>query len=107
MPPENSSESEILSIAVWKAVPRMESASLATWSELTSIVAKKGYGRDLLYHDPQGQYILLRYWKSEEARRAAQEDPDMLRCWARLGNEIEIVKVYETLRKVAGENKSS
>jgi len=24
----------------------------------------------------------------------------MLRCWARLGNEIQIVKVYETLSEV-------
>jgi len=107
MPPANSAEKEILSIAVWKSVPSMESMSLATWNELTSIVTKKGYGRDLLYHDPEGQYILLRYWKSEDARRAAQEDPDMLRCWARLGNEIEIVKVYETLSEVAGEKKNS
>ena len=35
--------------------------------------------------------------ESEGARRIAQEDPDMLRCWSRLGNEIQIVKVYETL----------
>jgi hypothetical protein len=25
----------------------------------------------------------------------------MLRCWARLGNEIQIVKVYETLTEVS------
>jgi hypothetical protein len=31
------------------------------------------------------------------------EDPDMLRCWARLGNEIQIVKVYETLTEVGME----
>lgn len=78
----------------------MEAASLATWRQLTSVVTNKGYGRDLLYRDRTGQYLLLRYWKSEDARRSAQEDPDMLRCWARLGNEIEIVKVYETLTGV-------
>jgi hypothetical protein len=100
MAPGNSAESEILSVAVWKAVPGMEAASLKTWRELTSIVTKKGYGRDLLYRDREGQYILLRHWKSEDVRRTAQEDPDMLRCWARLGNEIEIVKVYETLSEV-------
>jgi hypothetical protein len=88
---------EILSVAVWKPVPGSEVASLTTWRELTSILTNRGYGRDLLYRDREGQYVLLRYWKSEEVRRAAQEDPDMLRCWARLGNEIEIVKVYETL----------
>jgi hypothetical protein len=91
---------EILSVAVWTPIPEMEAASLATIRELTSIVNAKGYGRDLLYHDREGNYVFLRYWKSEETRRAAQEDPDMLRCWARLGNEIQIVKVYETLTEV-------
>jgi hypothetical protein len=44
--------------------------------------------------------VLLRYWNSEQARRAAQEDPELLRCWARLGNEIQILKVYEKLDEV-------
>jgi hypothetical protein len=96
--------SEIFSVAVWEPIPGMESASLATLRELSSILSAKGYGRDLLYRDPESHYILLRYWRSEESRRTAQEDPDMLRCWARLGNEIQIVKVYETLSEVPLEN---
>jgi hypothetical protein len=91
---------EILSVALWEPVPEMEAASLATLRELSSIVVAKGYGRDLLYHNRESHYVFLRYWNSEEARRTAQEDPDMLRCWARLGNEINIVKVYETLTEV-------
>jgi len=91
---------EILSVAVWNPIPEMEAASLATFRELDAIVTAKGYGRDLLYRDREGQYVFLRYWKSEEIRRTAQEDPDMLRCWAKLGNEIQIVKVYETLTEV-------
>jgi hypothetical protein len=94
MPPE------ILSLAIWEPVPDEETASLATLRELSAIVAAKGYGRDLLYRDRESHYVFLRYWKSEDARRAALEDPDMLRCWARLGNEISIVKVYETLTEV-------
>jgi hypothetical protein len=90
----------ILSIAVWEPIPEMEAASLATIRELTSIIVAKDYGRDLLYRDRESHYVFLRYWNSEEARSAAQEDPDMLRCWARLGNEIQIVKVYETLTEV-------
>ena len=82
----------------------MENASIKTIRELSSIVVSKGYGRDLLYRDGDHHYVFLRYWKSEEARRAAQEDPDMLRCWARLGNEIQILKVYETLSEVTVEN---
>jgi hypothetical protein len=91
---------EILSVAVWEPVPGMEAASLVTLRELSSILVAKSYGRDLLYRDRESHYVLLRYWTSEAARRTAQEDPDMLRCWARLGNEIQIVKVYETLTEV-------
>jgi hypothetical protein len=91
---------EILSVAVWKPVPEMEAASLTTIGEITSIVTRKGYGRDLLYRDRESHYVFLRYWKSEDARREAMEDPELLRCWARLGNEIQIVKVYETLAEV-------
>ncbi len=94
---------EILSVAIWEPVPDHETAALETFQELTSIVAKKGYGRDLLYRDREHHYVFLRYWKSEDARRQAQEDPEMLRCWAKLGNEIQIVKVYETLTAVSAE----
>jgi quinol monooxygenase YgiN len=92
---------EILSVAVWEPIPDMETASLATIRELTSIVIAKGYGRDMLYRDHESHYVFLRYWKSDEARQAALEDPDMQRCWARLGNEIQIIKVYETLTEVS------
>ena len=91
---------EILSVAIYEPLPDMEAASLATIRELIAILSSKGYSRDLLYHTGQSEYVLLRYWKSEEARRIAQEDPEVLRCWARLGNEIRIVKVYETLESV-------
>ena len=78
----------------------MEEASLATIRELNAIVLKKNYGRDLLYRGSDAQYVLLRYWNSEQARSAAQEDPELLRCWSRLGNEIQILKVYEKLEEV-------
>lgn len=92
---------EILSVAVWDPVPEKEADSVATLRELMSIVAAKGYGRDLLYRDRESHYVFLRYWKSAEARSAALEDPDMQRCWAKLGHEIQIVKVYETLTEVS------
>jgi hypothetical protein len=91
---------EILSVAIWEPLPEMETEALDTFQELTNIVASKDYGRDLLYRDRERHYVFLRYWKSEEARRSAQEDPDMLRCWAKLGNQIQIVKVYETLSEI-------
>lgn len=91
---------EILSIAVWEPVPGLESESLATVRELIAILSAKGYSRDLLYRDGESHYVLLRYWKSAESRRAAQEDPEMQRCWAKLGHEIQILKVYEQLESV-------
>jgi hypothetical protein len=91
---------EILSVAVWIPVPDMEAVSLETVRELIGILAAKGYSRDLLYRDRESHYVLLRYWKSEETRRAAQEDPDAQRCWAKLGHEIQILKVYEKLERV-------
>lgn len=92
---------EILSVAIWEPSPGMEDAALATIRELFATLSLKGYSRDHLYRDQESHYVLLRYWKSEESRRTAQEDPDVLRCWARLGNEIQIIKVYETLSEVA------
>jgi hypothetical protein len=68
--------------------------------ELETIVSRKQYGRDLLYRSSDSHYVLLRYWSSEQARRTAQEDPEVLRCWARLGNEIKILKVYEKLEEI-------
>ncbi len=91
---------EYLSVAIWEPLPDQEAASLATLRELIAILARKGYSRDLLYRDGDHRYLLLRYWKSEDARCAAQEDPEVLRCWARLGNEIRIVKVFEKLGDV-------
>jgi hypothetical protein len=91
---------EYLSIAIWEPLPDMEAASLETMRELETIVSRKQYGRDLLYRSSDSHYVLLRYWSSEQARSTAQEDPELLRCWARLGNEIKILKVYEKLEEV-------
>jgi hypothetical protein len=91
---------EFLSVAIWEPLPGMEAASLATVRELNTIVSNKGYGRDLLYRTADSHYMLLRYWNSDQARSTAQEDPELLRCWARLGNEIQILKVYEKLEEV-------
>jgi heme-degrading monooxygenase HmoA len=92
---------EILSIAIFQPLPGREEASLATMRTLIAALSSGGYSRDLLYRDAKSQdeYILLRYWKSEESRRAALEDPEVLRCWAKLSLEIRTVKIYETLEE--------
>jgi quinol monooxygenase YgiN len=92
---------EILSIAIFEPLPGSQAAALATVRELGAALAKAGYSRDSVYQDVKsGQYILLRYWRSEEARRAALEDPNVLRCWAKLAQEIRTVSVMETLEQI-------
>jgi hypothetical protein len=92
---------EILSIAIFEPLPESQEAGLNTVQELGAALAKGGYSRDLVYRDVKsGHYILLRYWRSEEARRAALEDPGVLRCWAKLAQEIRTVTVMETLEQL-------
>ncbi len=93
---------ELLSVAIYEPLPGQEEASLSTMRDLFAALSAGGYSRDVLYRDSNSQYVLLRYWKSEEARRAAQEDPEIQRCWARLGNEIRIVRIYEHLEQPEG-----
>jgi quinol monooxygenase YgiN len=90
---------EILSVAIFQPLPEHKEASLATMRALIAALSAGGYSRDFLYRDAKSrdEYILLRYWKSEAARRAALEDPEVLRCWAKLSLEIRTVKIYETL----------
>ena len=92
---------EIPSIAIFELLPGSEAEALETSRSLIAALAKGGYCRDLLYRDPlsRNQYVLVRYWKSEDARRAALEDPEVLRCWAKLANEIRTLKVYERLEE--------
>ena len=90
---------EILSVAVYEPLPGREQDSLETMGLLLKTLSASGFSRDFLYKDGP-QYVLLRYWKSEKARREAYEDPEVQRCWAKLGNEIRIVKVFEVLEKV-------
>jgi quinol monooxygenase YgiN len=98
-----SMSQEILSVAIFEPLPGHEEASLATMRALIAALSAGGYSRDVLYRDVKSrEYILLRHWKSEEARRAALEDPEVLRCWAKLAHEIRTVKIYETLEEALG-----
>jgi hypothetical protein len=95
----NPSE-ETLSVAIFEPLPGKEEEALATLRDLFTALSAGGYSRDVLYHS-NTHYLLFRYWKSERARRDAQEDPAVLRCWAKLAHEIRIIRVYETLAEVA------
>lgn len=91
---------EILAVAVFEPLEGMEAQALATVRELSTVLTRAGYSRDTLYREPDGAYVLVRYWKSDEARRHAPEDSDAQRCWARLSHEIRIIKVYERLEEI-------
>ena len=93
---------EIFSLAIFELVDGHEAEALATLRELLAALAAKGHSRDSIHRQastPQ-HYVLLRHWRSEEDRRAALEDPELQKIWARLGNQISIVSVYETLEAV-------
>jgi len=92
---------EILSVAVFEAVEGKDKDALGTLRELAHELSERGYSRDQLYCEKTtNRYILVRYWKSAASRREAQEDPAALRCWARLADQINIIKVYEILDEV-------
>jgi len=92
--------SEILSVAVFEPLPGQEEQALQTVKELSRVLAAGGYSRDRLYRGTGGEYVLVRFWKSEESRRAALEDPNAQRCWAKLAHEIQILKVHESLEEI-------
>lgn len=92
---------EILSVAVFEPAEGKELESITTLRELARVLSAKGYSRDTLYCEKATRrYILVRYWKSAATRREAQEDPAALRCWARLADQINTIKVYEALDEV-------
>lgn len=91
--------SEILSVAVFVPLPGHEETALSTVKELSGVMASGGYSRDVLYRGPD-EYVLVRFWKSDESRRAALEDPNAQKCWAKLAHEIRILKVHESLEEV-------
>jgi len=92
---------EILSVAIFDPLPGKEAAALETMRDLRAALSSGGYSRDRLYRDGNQQYVVVRYWKSEEARRAALEDPEVLRCLSRLALEIEIIRIHERLDEVS------
>ncbi|MBZ5567453.1 MAG: antibiotic biosynthesis monooxygenase [Acidobacteriia bacterium] len=95
---------EILSIAHIRVDEGKEQETLQTLSELYLLMRRKGYSRDLLYRDVKepSRLINLRYWKSEEMREAAHEDPGVHHLWQRLSQTSQVVSVIEKLEVIEG-----
>jgi quinol monooxygenase YgiN len=95
---------EILSIAHVRVEEGKDPETLQVLSDLYTLMRRKGYSRDLLYRDMKdpGLLINLRYWKSQEAREEAQEDPEVHRLWQRLAETSKVESVIEKLEAVEG-----
>ena len=94
---------EILSIAVMEPFDGRENEFVQTLREFYRVLAEKKYSRDqLLKNKRTAHYVNIRYWASEQARRDAQEDPDIHKFWSRLGLLCDMRAVYETLDHVPG-----
>jgi hypothetical protein len=79
-----------------------EQEFLEVLSALYALMEQKGYSRDMLLRDHKltPQYIHIRHWTSEQARLEAREDPDVHRCWLKLGNFCHMRRVHEALDEV-------
>ena len=93
---------EIFAIAVVKPEEGHEQEVMEILRELYAVMRRKNYSRNTLYRDRKepSPLVNFRYWTSEEARTRAQEDPEVHRCWARLGQVAKVETVMEHLDEV-------
>jgi hypothetical protein len=95
---------ELVSIAYVRPAEGNERQTLDILSELYTLLRNKNYCRDLLYRDAKDhrRLINLRYWRSEEARQEAHEDPEVHRLWQRLSEVANVEGVIEKLELIKG-----
>ena len=95
---------ELVSIAYVRPAEGKEEQTLEILADLYTLLRKKNYSRDLLYRDAREhrRMINLRYWRSEEAREDAHEDPEVHRLWQRLSEISKVEGVIEKLELIEG-----
>jgi len=98
-----SKTSEIMALAVVEAFDGKEEECLQLLREFYALLRRKQYSRNLLYRDLKDsrRYINIRYWRSEEARKEAHEDPDVHAFWKRLSEIAKVAPVFERLEDVS------
>lgn len=97
-------EYQVQSVAVFDVLEGKEQECLEVLRALYGRLQQKNYSRDLLFRDskqPQ-RMINVRFWRSEQARKDAAEDPDIHRYWLRLPELLHMLEVYERLEGVPG-----
>jgi len=97
-----SETSEIMALAVVEAFDGKDEECLQLLHEFYAVLRRKQYSRDLLYRDVKDsrRLINIRYWRSEETRAQAQEDPDVHKFWQRLSEISKVTLVFERLADV-------
>ncbi len=93
---------EIFAVAIVKPEEGHDQEVMDILRELYAVMTRKNYSRNTLYRDEKdpSRLINFRYWMSEEARARAQEDPEVHRCWLRLGQVAKVEYVMEQLEEV-------
>lgn len=93
---------EITAMAIYVAREGKEDELMAVVREFYAMMARKGYSRDLLYRDRKNarRFIHLRYWKGEENRAEAHEDPEVHRFWQRMGLLCDMESVTERMEEL-------
>ncbi|HYN15756.1 MAG TPA: hypothetical protein VES66_08220 [Terriglobales bacterium] len=94
--------SEIMALAIVDAFDGKDEECLQLLHEFYAVLRRKRYSRDLLYRDVNDprRFINVRYWRSEETRKEAHEDPDVHRFWKRLSEISKVTSVFEHLEDV-------
>ena len=95
---------EVVSIAYVRPAEGHEQQTLDILAQLYALLRNKNYSRDVLYRDAKDhrRLINLRYWRSEEARAEAHEDPEVHRLWQRLAEVSKVEGVIEKLELIEG-----
>jgi hypothetical protein len=89
----------LVSVAVLEPYEGQEEQVLAVIQDLYALMEAKAYSRNVLLRSRNEPvyYINIRYWASEQARLEAHEDPEVHRCWARLGQLCNIPRAHEMM----------
>jgi hypothetical protein len=93
---------EFLAIAIIRTHAGHDLDVLELLRNFYKLLSEKGYSRDELFRSEKERDCLvnLRYWKSDDKRREAAEDPDVHRYWHALSEIATVEKVYEQLTPV-------
>jgi len=94
--------SEIMALAVVEAFEGEAEDCLHLLHEFYAVLRRKQYSRDQLYRDLKDprRFVNIRYWRSNETRKQAQDDPDVHKFWQRLSEIAKVTQVFERLTDV-------